>query len=468
MTKKVSRREFLRLSTAAGVGAMLAACGTKAPGPAKPAASTGATAAPTTAPSGGGAPTEVRYAQFTAPIWEPHIQKYVDEHNKRQSKYKCKFEPAPWGTYWPNVQTSLASGNPADVTLLVHFNMDKYVHDGACAPLDDFVKKDNFDLSVFYPSYVKHVTMGGKYYGIGWSIDSSAVFWNKDLFEKMEVEAPPLGGNWDWQGYVDTAKKITSLKSDGSFDTVGTTLWLNMNCDLPVDALYSNGGDQINAEAGFTKTLIGEAKAREAIKWAMNLGLTEKVAQASNPEHSNPWIEQWNSGRYGLHWGFANNMANFAEAPFKFDVVPIPVSPSTKVRKSTSNPNTFTMMAKAKNKEGAWDFLKWLASEDDNAPPAVWARDIHSLSPVKSVNQKFWMKQWAEEKGFERQVIFDSFNDHWRYPHFPAYADWYIPLGEELSMVFQGKDADQAIEDAVKRGDQILAENPTPQGWVAA
>jgi hypothetical protein len=57
-------------------------------------------------------------------------------------------------------------------------------------------------------------------------------------------------------------------------------------------------------------------------------------------------------------------------------------------------------------------------------------------------------------------------NDHWRYPHFPAYADWYLPLGQELIQVWQGKDPDAAIDSAVATGDAILKEHPTPAGWV--
>jgi ABC-type glycerol-3-phosphate transport system substrate-binding protein len=345
--------------------------------------------------------------------------------------------------------------------------MDKFVFDGACEPLDDYIARDDFDVNVFYTSYVKHVTMGGKYYGIGWAIDSSVVFFNKDLFDEKGVAHPPRSGEWDWDGYRETAIAMTDRKDDGSFETVGSTLWLNMNTDLPVDSLYSNGGRQINDDEDFSKTLIGEPEAREAIHFAMDLFLEDKVVQASNPEHSNPWIEEFNSGRYALHWGFSNNTTNFAEAPFQYDIVPLPVSPKTGIRKSSSNPNSYTMMAKAKEKDGAWDFLQWLANgEDEMGPQVVWCRDIKSLVPHASVNFDYWQKDAEEETGFYRQAALDSFADHWRYPHFPAYADWYIPLGEELSQIFQGKEKDAAIDDAVKRGDEILAENPTPEGWV--
>jgi len=404
---------------------------------------------------------------FTAPPWEPHIQKYMDAYATRQSAVKVKFEPFDFGTYFTNLQTGLASGDPADVLLLVHFNMDKYVHQGACEPLDDYVTKDNWDLSVFYPTSVNHTNMGGPMYGVGWSIDASGVFYNKDLFNQMGVPLPPADGNWDWNDYVETAKLMTTRKEDGSFDTVGTTLWMNMNTDLPVDALYANGGRQINDDEDFSKTLIGGPEAREAIKWAMSLVLDHKVAQPGDAENTIQWIEQFTSGRYAMHWGFVNSTANFTGTPFVWDLAPTPVSPTTGLRKSSPNPNSYVMAKASKNKDAAWDFLKWLGNgEEENSPQTVWVRDIGQLVPYAASNEKYWLVDKEAQDGTNRRVGLDSMNDHWRYPHFPGYEDWYLPLGQELIQVWQGMDPDTAIDNAVARGDEILAENPTPAGWV--
>ena len=466
---RVSRRNFLRIAGGTAASAVLAACAPAvSPNPA-PSAGTpvAATTAPSLAPTFSVQAANIRFSMFTAPPWEPFIQKYLDGYAKRQDKVKVKFEPFDFGTYFTNLQTGLASGDPPDAFLLVHFNMDKYVKQGAVEPLDDYVKRDNYDLSVFNPTSVNFTRMGGPMYGIGWSIDSSGVFYNKDLFDKMGVAYPPKDGKWDWNDYREKAKAMTTLKSDGSFDTVGTTLWLNMNTDLPVDSLYANGGMQINDNEDFTKTLIGDPKAREAIKFAMDLVLKDKVAQKGDSANTIQWIEQFTSGRYAMHWGFVNSTANFTGTPFTWDMAPLPVSPTTGIRKSSPNPNSYVMAKASKNKDAAWDFLKWLGDgSEENSPQTVWVRDIHQLVPYSALNDKYWLLEKQQKDGFDRSVGLNSLKDHWRYPHFPGYDEWYVALGVELVKVWEGVDEDKAIDNAVAVGDKILKDNPTPKGWV--
>lgn len=84
-------------------------------------------------------------------------------------------------------------------------------------PIDDFMKKDNFDLSI-YKGAAEQLQYNGVSYALPYRNDWYVLYYNKDLFDAAGVEYP--SNDMTWEEYYDLAAKMTS--GEGSAKVYGS------------------------------------------------------------------------------------------------------------------------------------------------------------------------------------------------------------------------------------------------------
>ncbi|MFR8338817.1 MAG: extracellular solute-binding protein [Eisenbergiella massiliensis] len=80
--------------------------------------------------------------------------------------------------------------------------------EGALASLDDYIAKDNVDMTQFYAPAVDEMTSAGVVYGIPLTVDSRVLFYNKDLLDEAGVDPASIT---DWDSLRDAAIKLTKM-----------------------------------------------------------------------------------------------------------------------------------------------------------------------------------------------------------------------------------------------------------------
>ncbi len=83
--------------------------------------------------------------------------------------------------------------------------------------LDDYIAKDNVDLSV-YSGAAEQLQVDGKSYSLPYRSDWYVLYYNKDLFDKAGVPYP--SNDMTWAEYEELARKMTS--GEGSEKVYGT------------------------------------------------------------------------------------------------------------------------------------------------------------------------------------------------------------------------------------------------------
>jgi multiple sugar transport system substrate-binding protein len=107
--------------------------------------------------------------------------------------------------YQPGINNSqeqfdkLIKEEKPDILLL---NMNQYaqmVADGKLLELDSLIKKDKFDIENIFPAVMDLIKSKGygKLYGLTPSFNSSALFYNKDMFDQYGVPYPNDQMSWD-------------------------------------------------------------------------------------------------------------------------------------------------------------------------------------------------------------------------------------------------------------------------------
>lgn len=148
-TKKISRRDFLRVAGMTAAGATLAACAPQA-------------AAPTEAPAATEAPAVskpielVHWSWLTASdgeVWAQMIQNFNDAY--KDKGIQIKMEVVPDDQYGTKVLGAVATGQAPDFGWGTAGLRAQWIKDGAVVPIDEYAKKVGLDLADFTENSVK-------------------------------------------------------------------------------------------------------------------------------------------------------------------------------------------------------------------------------------------------------------------------------------------------------------------------
>lgn len=132
------------------------------------------------------------------------------------NKIQKKYPHFTFKMYSPTAEVTLkdiiASGVKLDIVKITSMTaFDVMFENNLQSDLSDLVKKHNYDLNAFEPSVLEHMRLlgDGKLYGLPNAVASTALFYNKSLFDKFGVPYPTNGMTWD--DAYDLAKRMTRV-----------------------------------------------------------------------------------------------------------------------------------------------------------------------------------------------------------------------------------------------------------------
>ena len=104
-------------------------------------------------------------------------------------------------------------------------------------------------------------------------VSAFPIFYNVDLFKAAGVEAPTAENPWDWNDFVEAAKKLTT--GEGEDKIYGTGAYSLES------AVWSNGAEWVDPET-LTKVEITDPKFTEALQFCADLSLVHGVAPSQD------------------------------------------------------------------------------------------------------------------------------------------------------------------------------------------
>ncbi|GAC1649693.1 MAG: ABC transporter substrate-binding protein [Candidatus Dormibacteraceae bacterium] len=271
------------------------------------------------------------------------------------------------------VLTSLAAGQPPDLTQCVETDAAKYNSSKALADLTPYINAADglsaADLKDIFPVMLNAAKIKGTYYQFPFNKSTQVLYYNQDMFAAKGIANPPT--TWD-EFFADAAKLADPSK--GVTGVEGPTLetFLNM--------LYEYGGQFYDNPLNPTKATINSAA---GIK-AMTLWTDAIKSGAAKPPPAAQYADQTNFQNQKSAMYISTQVSyQFIVKPigtkFKFAEAPFPAGDKG-VKDQMFGANLCVFNKSSKDvQHGAFLYMKYLTSE---ASTTKWAQ-TSSYMPVR-------------------------------------------------------------------------------------
>ena len=295
-----------------------------------------------------GGKTTIRFASWDTADDVDAQQKLVDKFNEEHPDIQVVLE-AYGSDFDTKISASMGSGDAPDVMYM--WNYPAY-HEGL-EPLDSYIEKEGEDYKKnFYSTLWNYNSYDEQIYGLPVGFTTHCVYYNKDLFEKAGVEVPK--GDWTWDDLKEKAKEIYEKTGVKGFS-------FSMKPD-PYDYemyLWSNGTAYCDKD-GKMEGYVDSDKALETYKMFQDM---EKDGYAVATEKSGS--DEFQAGQTGMFVYGAWAVKKYTEEGVNFGLAKLPSFGSEKSASILSSSGV-AIAKSSKNKEAAWEFVKFWTSEESN------------------------------------------------------------------------------------------------------
>jgi len=455
------RKKLLSLVAVLLLSLTLGACGGGEKG--TPSAET-----PGASPAGG--PVTIDFWHSEVAANEETLNRLVDRFNASQNEVKVRayFQ----GTYddaMAKVVASLPTGQVPAVAFLGDIYTQMAIDSGALTPIQDFVERDDYDLSDLDPKGIETFTVQDKLWAMPFAMEVALLYYNKVAFREvgLDPEKPPQ----DLEEVRQYSEKL--LKRDGSGNVTRSGLALDIA--IWTERMLAEHGDllvdQSNGHDGrATKVLFDNDTGRWFFQWwhdIVDSGLAFNVGR--NPTLVEGFLAIA-SDRAAMTFSYSGALRSVIDAleagepgaqNVEIGVSRLPGVPGGTGQTGFSSFGLWIFSVRPKDEqEAAWKFIKWLMEPEQQAE---WFAGSGYLPVSRSA-----VDLPAAQDVLARYPLFQvAFDLYLNAPANPATEGTILgPLQKVREAIFRGveemlsdiKDPDQALADAAAGANEAIAE----------
>lgn len=364
------------------------------------------------------------------------LNELINQYNDQQDKYHVTYKVQD--NVEEKLLTAMAGGEVPDVILWDRFNTAMYAEKNALLSLDDLIAQDNIDMSQFYEETVAEMNHDDVQYGIPLLVDNRSLFYNKKMLEEAGVEPPKT-----WDDLLEVAEKTTKrengklVQAGFALDDVGLfNMWIQQA-----------GGSMLNEDG--TKTAFNSEAGLEVLNFWNELLNEKKVYDLGFSDG----VDAFAAGKVAMTYNGPWALSDYDQVEDLDYGIVTPVSGPNGDQGAVTGGFGLVIPQTAKNQEGAWDFIKWWTTNPENG---VEFAKISNWLPANV--------EAAQDEYFTQNEKFAAFVETMEYaktrPTVAGYSDVEgLALIPQLQNFIAKKvSAEQALEEAQKQGDKILAE----------
>jgi len=303
-------------------------------------------------------------------------------------------------------ESLVSGGNIPDLVFTNAAGVRRFKDLQAVQDLTEFVKANGFDLGRFEPhviNTIKAIGDSGQLYAIPFSINFTALFYNKDIFDKFAVPYPKDGMTWD--EVTELAKQLTRVDQGVQYYGLHPG-----GIELKAEQLSLKYVDPITKKA--TLTGDGWVKVFQTHKAIVDIpdnqpGASIKAFQKDQTLAMSP--------DKGARLGELEELYNQGN-PLRWDIVSFPTFREAPRTDPVAATHMLMMTATGKNKDAAFKVLEVVTEEANQSAMNKRGR-LTSLKDPK-IKENFG-SQLKSLQGKNVNAIFyntpavDLYNDRW-------------------------------------------------------
>lgn len=365
------------------------------------------------------------YKGDEAKVFEDVIAKY----NESQDKYTVEGLSV---TDQQKLIVALSSNEAPDVFTLSNQDVISYQSNGFLEGLKAHIDADSFDLGVFSAKSVEANTIGDEAFALPLSGFTIQLFYNKDILTEIGYTEPPK----TMEEMYEMAVKATVLDSSGNIERLGYPLFPLASARQELiygfgGRWWSEDGTPTPDDAGVIESLNMNVKYRE------QYGI-EKVQAFIATANTNRYTEQdmFFAGKqlFRLDGVWLPTMMENFKSEVNYGITLVPGTEANPDARGTSRYETasIAMPIVSKNKEGAWDFMKWVSSGEGNKQLLLGIGNLPALTALYTdadMLAKPGFPEFIDALGLEKGIQYPKMND---------FAKYVSLINEHLDYVYMG------------------------------
>ena len=291
---------------------------------------------------------KVRFASWDVAEDIDKQQSLVDKFNESHDDIEVVLE-AYGRDFDTKISAGMGSKDAPDIMYM--WNYPAYYE--GLEPLDSYIEKEGEDFKKnYYSALWDYNSIEGNIYGMPVGFTTHALFYNKDLFEEAGVDLP--GENFTWDDLRTAAKTISEKTNAKGFA-------FQMKPD-PYDFemyLWSNGTAYCD-DKGDMKGKIDSEESQEVFKMFQDMA-KEEVAAVTEGNGT----DEFRAGQAAMYIYGSWSINSLNEDNMNYGITKLPnfgSKPSVSILSSSG----IAMSKDSKNKDAAWEFMKYWTGEEAN------------------------------------------------------------------------------------------------------
>lgn len=320
------------------------------------------------------------------PLQEEQIKRFMEKY----PWIEVEMTLMPWDNRLQTLLTTIAAGDPVNVTMLGRQDVPSFVVQDALMPLDDFMDRDGITGDLFNPSEFR----GCQYEGKTWILPlptggALSILWrNKGWIaeEGFDPETPPE----TWDDIFEMGRAITELEN-GSLQKAFFRPTVFSEPGWLIGWLYSNGGSWVSEDLRTVE--FNSPEALEAMNFVVdytneiNGGFEEQqifFSQTGEWENG-PFYSYFEAMQINGSWEFFKIEEYAPEIVPDLGVSAVPHGPSGESHGSAYGGWGYCVPRGAKYAEESWLLVNWLTTAQDGA--CWFLQQQKRPSPLISCNE---------------------------------------------------------------------------------
>lgn len=387
--------------------------------------------------------------------FQPTLNKIVEEYNKSQDK--IEVEALYQGSYQEalNKFKSVQGTDKAPALIQLNEISTEYMYNsGAITPMQEFVKKDNYDLTKLEDTLINYYTINGTLYSMPFNSSASILLYNKDAFK--EVGLDPEKAPKSYKELAEAAKKLTKGTERYGFAMI-MDAWFIEQLLANENTLYVN---EENGRAGKSPTAVaynGE-KIKTIFNW-LNDMYRDNTATSYGKEYQNTRAA-FLSGKVSMYIDSSAGIQQLTElANFEIGSAYVPSENGEFTGVPIGGASLWITNSVSDEKQAAaWDFVKYAVSKESQA---LWASSTGYYSVNKEAYDLDLLKKDLE-KTPQKLVAVNEIKDTQKTAATSGAIVGVFPelrkvMTDSMEKVYVGKGKiDKIIDKMVKESDRIV------------
>ena len=376
-------------------------------------------------PTGGPSAQPVELTFWGVFDYSDAYETIISDYQKTNKNVKITYRKQTVGTYEKDLLNAMAAGRGPDIFMLHNTWLPKHADKIVSLPSELMSLKDfqNTFVDAAYDDFVED----GKIYGLPISVDTLALFYNKDIFNSAGLTSPPQ----TWENFVEASNQTVKTDNQGNIlragAALGTARNVNRASDILMLLMLQSGVEMVDPETG--EAAFDQSVVLEGAPYAAGQTALQFYTDFANPKkRAYTWnslmpysIDAFTEGRAAMMLNYSYQIPTIrAKSPqlnFGVSFAPQPAGAAKKI--NFPNYWAYTVAAKSPNGATAWNFLTFLTNREEatnyinkTQKPAA-RRDLINLQKTGAelgvfAEQALSAKNWRQVDNLAIENIFND------------------------------------------------------------